>query len=87
VSARSDADVEGFDWVRVTGAGLFALPVRARLLVVDPSEEPTVVIDLGARVPHPVPRNGAPTIAINLQRDAEGNVSGGLPEEESHVEL
>lgn len=87
VSARSDADAEGFDWVRVTGAGLFALPVRARLLAIDPSEQPTVVIDLGARVPHPLPRNGAPTLAINLQRDADGNVSGGLPEEESHVEL
>jgi hypothetical protein len=79
VRERSDVDVDGFDWVRVTGAGLFALPIRARLLAVNPSEEATVVIDLAARVPHPLPRNSAPTLAVNLERDAEGKISGGVP--------
>ncbi|MGN7966103.1 hypothetical protein ACTJKK_08515 [Microbacterium sp. 22179] len=79
VQERSGADVEAFDWVRVTGAGLFALPIRARLLAIDPSAEPTVIIDLAARLPHPSPRNGAPTLAINLERDGQGVISGGMP--------
>ncbi len=69
-----------FDWVRLTGAKLFGLPVRARLLSIDPGSEHGVVVDLAARDdPRPL-ANGAPPLAIDLEMSRDGRVIGGRRE-------
>lgn len=69
-----------FDWVRLTGAQLFRLPVRARLLAIDPGSKHGVIVDLATRVDPPGPAHGAPPIAINLEMSDDGKIIGGPSE-------
>jgi hypothetical protein len=78
LGAESGAD--GFDWVRVSGAQLFGLPVRARYLWIDPGTPQATVVDLASRVSVPPLANGAPPVAVNLEIDADGNTRSGLPD-------
>lgn len=56
-----------YDWVRVTGAHFFSLPVRARHLVIDPSGTDGVVVDLASRDnPPPIP-DGMIHAMVNLE--------------------
>ncbi len=73
---RSEHDT-ALEWVRLTGAGIFALPTRARFLAIDPGSQSTVIIDLGSRVPRPLSANRTPPFGIDLQRNADGTISSG----------
>ncbi|WP_157002696.1 hypothetical protein [Agromyces laixinhei] len=80
----------GFDLVRLTGAQLFGLPVRARLLAIDPGSDHGLIVDLATRADPPRPANGAPPIAINLELSDDGKVIGGpseLPETPAETEI
>ena len=72
-----DSGEDGFDWVRLSGAKLFGLPVRARHLVIDPEQEHFTMIDLASREDPPPLADGAPPFAINLQATPDGKVTGG----------
>ena len=64
----------GFDWVAVSGAQLFSLPVRARWLAIDPVQPPLALVDLSGRDPQPPLAGGAPPAFINLEVGANGQV-------------
>lgn len=68
---------DGYDWVRMSGAELFELPVRARRLFVDPGSETGAVIDLRAREGAPPLAGGAPPAAINLELLPDGTLTSG----------
>ena len=68
---------DGYDWVRVTGAELFELPVRARRLFIDPGSETGVVVDLRSRENPPPLAGGAPPAAINLELLPDGGLASG----------
>ncbi|NYJ21050.1 hypothetical protein [Glaciibacter psychrotolerans] len=75
-----DRDTDGFDWMRLTGAKIFGLPVRARFLVIDPGSPHSATVDLASREDPPPLAGGAPPIAINLQIDEDGRTIGGPPQ-------
>lgn len=68
----------GVDWVRLTGEKMFGLPVRARLLAIDPGTDHGTVIDLAARPNPPAWANGAPPFAINLELSPNGVIVGAV---------
>ncbi|QIK62550.1 hypothetical protein G7068_04505 [Leucobacter viscericola] len=68
-----ESGAEGFDWVRITGAQLFGLPIRARYLGIDLGLEHGVVLDLAARQDPPPLANNAPPFGINLEIGPDGN--------------
>ncbi|WP_427868845.1 hypothetical protein [Leucobacter luti] len=68
---------DGFDWVRITGAQLFGLPVRARYLAIDPGQEHTALIDLASREDPPPLAGGAAPVAVNLESTQDGIIVAG----------
>ncbi|MGO2141752.1 MAG: hypothetical protein ACTH30_15240 [Leucobacter sp.] len=68
---------DSYDWVRLSGAKVFGLPVRARYLCIDPGSGQETVVDLRSRENPPSIAHGAPPLAINLELLPDGTVGGG----------
>ena len=76
-----DGGHDGFSWVRIRGAAFLGLPVRARLLVIDPGQEHAVTVDLASRADAPPLTGELPPVAIHVHVTADGAIKTGLPDD------
>ena len=74
----------GYDWVLLTGAGLFGLPLRARWLMIDPGAGHQASVDLSSRADSPSLADGAPPFAIDLELGADGMITSRALKESLH---
>ena len=74
----------GYDWVLLTGAGLFGLPLRARWLMIDPGARHQASVDLADRADPPALADGAPPFAIDLELGADGMITSRALKESLH---
>ena len=75
---------DGYDWVLLTGVQLFALPLRARWLMIDPGAGHQASVDLSSRADSPSLADGAPPFAIDLELGADGMITSRALKESLH---
>ena len=85
LSGRRNRAIRWVDWRSpkrlFASAAFLGLPVRARLLVIDPGQEHAVTVDLASRADAPPLTGELPPVAIHVHVTADGAIKTGLPDD------